>query len=140
MDGLLLTHVVATTMMAALIWFVQVVHYPLFRLVGEPEFTRFEREHTTRIAPIVLPLMGLEAVSGFALLVMPPPGIGVHELWIGAALIAGIWLSTATLQAPAHRRLVQGYDERALQRLVSTNWLQTALWSFRLILTLTWIP
>jgi hypothetical protein len=57
-------------------------------------------------------------------------------LVLGAILLLPIWLSTALLQVPAHRRLGSGFDDTVAARLVQTNWLRTALWSARSALIL----
>ena len=52
---LLAVYAPVTIMMAGLIWFVQLVHYPLFSLVGAPDIGRYEQEHTRRVMWIVGP-------------------------------------------------------------------------------------
>lgn len=47
--ALLITHAAATLWMTGLIWFVQVVHYPLFALVGSTGFAAYESAHATQI-------------------------------------------------------------------------------------------
>ncbi|MGI9470789.1 MAG: hypothetical protein ACR2NZ_04615, partial [Rubripirellula sp.] len=49
----------------------------------------------------------------------------------GLVLIVLIWLSTAFLQVPCHQQLSNGFDEAAYRRLVSSNWIRTALWTAR---------
>jgi hypothetical protein len=46
-------------------------------------------------------------------------------------LLAAVWITTALVQVPLHRRLSAGYDEPTGRRLVRTNWVRTALWSLR---------
>lgn len=46
--ALLTTHLFATAAMVGLIWFVQVVHYPLFASVGADGFTDYETAHRRR--------------------------------------------------------------------------------------------
>ncbi len=41
-----LAHITATLYMTGLIWFVQIVHYPLFARVGNAEFSAYEQRHT----------------------------------------------------------------------------------------------
>lgn len=138
-NQLLIAHVAATIMMTTIIWFVQVVHYPLFRLVGRASFARYERAHTTRIAPLVVPLMAIEAITGLWLLIARPPWMSASQLWSGVALLIVIWLSTALLQAPAHRDLIEGYDERIVRRLLASNWVRTVAWTLRAGLVMTWL-
>ncbi|MHC4816176.1 MAG: hypothetical protein ACYTFN_24230 [Planctomycetota bacterium] len=128
---LLLIHAGATLAMAGLIWFVQIVHYPLFHLASERRFRRFAAEHQRRASFVVVPPMLFEAGSALALLAAPPAGLGRGLLWLGVLLLAFIWLSTALLQVPLHRRLSAGHDPSAVRRLVVTNWLRTAAWTAR---------
>jgi hypothetical protein len=128
---LLLTHAAATLFMVGVIWFVQVVHYPLFDRVGTSDFSAYSTRHTTVTGLVVGPPMILEAVTAVALVVWTPPGISVSLVWTGLLLVAGIWLSTALLQAPRHTTLGRGFDPAAHRFLVTSNWLRTVLWSLR---------
>ncbi len=125
-------HAAATLAMGGLIWFVQLVHYPLFPLVAADRFVEFARAHQRRTGWVVMPLMAAEAVTA-TLLVATRPGPWV---WAGWLLLVAIWLSTALVQVPLHRRLAGGYDPRAARKLVTTNWLRTALWSVRAVIAL----
>jgi hypothetical protein len=128
---LLALHALATIMMAGLIWFVQLVHYPLFSAIGESEFPRYEREHTRRVLWVVAPLMILEAVTA-AMLVFLAEGAAMQVAAIaGLLLVVAIWTSTALLQAPYHRKLLGGFDPVTARRLVATNWLRTLAWTAR---------
>jgi hypothetical protein len=128
---LLLTHAAATLFMVGVIWFVQVVHYPLFDRVGTSDFSAYSTRHTTVTGLVVGPPMILEAGTAVALVVWTPPGISVTLVWTGLLLVAGIWLSTALLQAPRHTTLGRGFDPAAHRFLVTSNWLRTVLWSLR---------
>lgn len=137
---ILLVHAAATLFMTGLIWFVQIVHYPLFTRIGADAFHAYERDHVARTGLIVGPTMLLEAISAAALLALlalrPAPG-AAWLLWTGAALLAVIWLSTALLQVPCHRRLERdGFDAFCARRLVRTNWIRTAAWSARSVIAL----
>jgi len=59
--------------------------------------------------------------------------------WLGFLALGLIWVSTWRLQVPIHRKLAAGFDAGAHRRLVSTNWLRTALWSLRSLLVLAMI-
>ena len=64
MGVLLALHALATVMMAGLIWFVQLVHYPLFAFVGASDFVLYDREHTRRVTWIRGPHRGCLGVLG----------------------------------------------------------------------------
>lgn len=135
---ILILHTAATLFMVGVIWFVQIVHYPLFLGVGRAEFAAYERAHTRRTGWIVGPPMVLEAGTTLALLTpMRSAGLGPGLPALGFVLLAAIWLSTALLQVPAHRRLEREFDAAVHRRLVTTNWIRTVLWTLRGILALT---
>ncbi|MCY7301695.1 MAG: hypothetical protein LH654_01375 [Thermoleophilia bacterium] len=134
--ALLLAQTAATLFMAGVIWIVQTVHYPLFAGVGRDEFREYAQGHQRRITPVVGIAMPVEAVTAVLLLHFTPAGVDRSLLVVGAILLLPIWLSTALLQVPAHRRLSAGYDDRAASKLVLTNWLRTSLWSVRSVLIL----
>jgi len=134
--ALLLAQTAATLFMTGVIWIVQTVHYPLFARVGVDEFREYAEGHERRITPVVGIAMPVEAVTAVLLLRFTPAGVDRSLLVLGAILLVPIWLSTALLQVPAHRRLSAGYDDRAASRLVTTNWLRTSLWSVRSALIL----
>lgn len=130
-----LIHAGATLFMTGLIWFVQIVHYPLFAEVGVVGFARYEQLHSARTTLIVAPVMLIELASAVALLVIP----GSLPRWMtlaGAALVAVIWLSTFFLSVPRHSELAAGFLPEAHRSLVLTNWIRTAAWTLRAVLAL----
>ncbi len=124
---LLAAHAFVTVFMTGLIWFVQVVHYPLFDRVGKPEFARYEQQNTRRTGFVVGGPMLLELLLAVVLAWSP----GGTAAWGGLGLLGIIWLSTAVWQIPVHRRLEQGFDPAAYRQLVRGNWIRTIAWSLR---------
>lgn len=139
---LLLANAAATLFMVGLIWFVQVVHYPLMARVGEKGFVAYSEAHSRLTSYVVGPPMLLEAATTALLLAVRPSGVPFSAALLGAGLLALIWLSTALLQVPRHTALGRGFDRREHHALVATNWLRTAAWSLRglLVLWMAWIP
>lgn len=135
-EGLLLVHVAATLFMVGVIWFVQVVHYPLFGQVGAESFRSYAGDHSRLTGYVVGPPMLLEAATAALLLLVRPAGIPASLAWAGALLLGVVWLSTALLQVPRHRDLGLSYDPEAHRLLVISNWLRTAAWSARGLLVL----
>jgi len=128
--ALLVLQALATLSLTGLVWFVQVVHYPLFARAGEGSFAAYEQEHTRRTTRLVAPLMLAEAVAAAGLLLLEPGALTV----LGVLLLAGIWTSSFLVQVPCHRVLAGGWNAAAHRRLVRSNWLRTALWSARSVI------
>lgn len=127
----LLLHAAATLFMTGVIWFVQVVHYPLCAGVGEERFPAYAAGHSRRTTWVVAPPMLLELATGLLLLARRPTGVGTGAAWIGMVLLAVVWLSTALLQVPRHRLLGVGFDVVAWRALVASNWVRTLGWTAR---------
>jgi hypothetical protein len=136
MTVVLLVHAAATWFMCGVIWFVQVVHYPLFTHVGAATSAAYARANQRRTTAVVLPAMLVELACAGWLAWSPPAGTPPWQPQLGLALLGVIWTSTLLLQVPAHARLSAGPDEAAVGRLVRTNWIRTAAWSTRGVLAL----
>ncbi len=137
--ALLIVHSAATLFMCGLIWFVQIVHYPLFGLVGSDRFVEYERQHARRTTLIVGPMMLVELMTAAAIVIVTPRDVPRWLAIAGVALVGTIWISTASLQVPQHRRLAGGFDGLALRRLVGTNWIRTVAWTLRGVIAVTMI-
>lgn len=124
-------HLAATLFMAGVIWFVQIVHYPLLARVGGSRFVEYEQAHTRLTTWVVGPPMLIELATGVLLLWVRPAGVSPAQAIAGAALLAVVWLSTALVQVPCHERLSRAFDPAAHRRLVTTNWVRTVAWSLR---------
>ena len=112
--------------MTGVIWFVQVIHYPLFGAVGEADFDQYAAMHVKRTGWVVGPAMLVELGATV--------GVTAHGgmlAMIGAGLLGLIWAATFGLSVPCHHRLARGFDPGVHHRLVVTNWLRTGLWSVR---------
>ena len=137
MPFLVVVQLASTLYMVGLIWFVQLVHYPLFSAVGIKEFPAYEQSHQRLTTWAVGPMMLIELVSTFALPFRMPVGSATWLAWLGLALLIAIWLSTWLLQVPAHHSLqVNGFSHTVHSRLVRTNWIRTVAWSVRGLIAL----
>ena len=134
MTQLFVIHLLATFFMFGLIWFIQIVHYPLFAAVGKQTFVSYEKAHMSRTSRVVIPAMLTELGTGLFLLWQRPEFFPALSAWLGIILLAVIWLSTAALQIPQHNMLAQNFNSQGHANLVASNWLRTIAWSGRTIL------
>jgi hypothetical protein len=102
-NAILFLHASATLAMTGLIWFVQVVHYPLFSSVDAPSFCEYAAQHVRRTGYVVGPLMLVEVATASWLAIWPSTDEAAITCYAGLALLAVAWLSTALLQVPCHR-------------------------------------
>lgn len=123
--------------MVGLIWFVQIVHYPLMGAVPPHACSAYAAAHQRRTTWVVGPPMLLEGGSALLLGWTPRGAFESTTLGlVGLALLALIWVSTFAVQVPLHARLASGFDGVAWRRLVATNWLRAIAWTVRGIIAL----
>jgi hypothetical protein len=127
----LLVQIGSTWAMVGLIWFVQLVHYPLFDRVGREPFERYERDHQRLTARVVGPLMLAEMATAIALAGGCPDRIPAWLPWTALIVLISIWLVTYTVQVPQHAALSAGFDDVTQKRLVAGNWFRTIAWTAR---------
>lgn len=116
--------------MVGIIWFVQIVHYPLFGRVGADNFVDYQNRHQRWTSWVAGPPMLVEAFTS-VLLVWHPPIPNTALLLMGVGLLFVIWMSTLFLQIPAHGDLERGFVAKSHRGLVLTNWIRTIAWTLR---------
>ncbi|MCB9266084.1 MAG: hypothetical protein H6558_13730 [Lewinellaceae bacterium] len=126
-------HLFLSLYMTGLIWFVQVVHYPLMGRVGTERFTTYEQGHTRLTFWVTAPPMLLELATGIALLCFSPFSVVFQVNLAGIVLL---WASTFFVQVPLHNQLSEAFRSSAHRRLMNTNWVRTVLWTGRGIVLL----
>lgn len=132
----LLIHAAATLFLTGVIWFVQVVHYPLLAESCPSGAGGGHWRHVRRTTSLVVPVMALEGGAAVLLAWHSPEG-WARGLAIVGLLLAGVnWLSTASVQVPAHRLLLRQWNAEIARGLVRSNWLRTVAWSTRSVLAL----
>lgn len=129
MSFLLLIHAFATFFMTGLIWVIQFVHYPSFRFYDPQNFSKNHKFHSTRITFIVLPIMFLELVTGFAIVNLSYFDFDLFNFSLFCLIL--IWISTFLVQIPIHQKLSHQFDENMIIKLIHSNWIRTILWSIR---------
>jgi hypothetical protein len=129
-----LVQALASSYMAGVVWYAQVVHYPLFAKVPAAEFPPYQQQNVGRTAMVVIPPMLAELGAAAVLLWDRPPAVPRWATVVGAVLVLVIWLVTALVQAPSHARLARRFDPALHRFTVRTNWIRTATWTARALL------
>lgn len=112
--------------LVVLIWMVQRIVYPSFLEIREDRLQIWHARYMPAIGSIVGPLMLLQV----AVVLLQVMHSGRMVDLLSGFLILAIWICTAVFSVPCHRKIEQGRGDReVLERLVSTNWPRTILWS-----------
>lgn len=131
-QGVLVAQLAASAIMCGIIWFVQVIHYPLLASVPGEAGAAYARLNRRRTAWVVLPPMIVEAMAAAWCVYRPPAGVSRPLAVAGLGLVAAVWISTLAVQMPLHERLGrEGCRAELVARLVASNWPRTILWTAR---------
>jgi len=127
-------HLITTSMMVAIIWIVQILHYPTFLFIDKKQYTEFQQFHMKKISYIIIPIMIVELFSGLGILFLTQKG---QILFYGSlALLVLIWMLTGLLFTKYHSELSKKYNQETILQLIRFNWIRTLLWTIRLALLL----
>ena len=77
-----IANLVAAVALCGLIWTIQLVHYPLFALVGEAQWVAYGEAHRRRITALVLPLMSANVILAAGLVVREQDALRVANVAI----------------------------------------------------------
>jgi hypothetical protein len=135
--ALLAANIAASSAMAAIAWFCQLVQYPMLRSSEPEHLPEAARQHARRITPLVIPVMLAELAVCIRLLAAPPRGVRRRDKNVSAGLLTGIWLSTLAVQARQHAKLQERHDPRVLRALVRGNLPRTIAWTLRVVLAVS---
>jgi hypothetical protein len=129
MDKLILIQLPISGALFLLIWFVQILHYPIFYFIDEKRFPESMVFHQKFISFLTLPLMLIE-------LVLSVYAVYLNYAWSYYVLgIVGlIWLSTFLVQVPLHNKLLAQKDHILIKKLIQSNWIRTWLWTLKTVI------
>lgn len=124
-------HTLFTLAMFGLMWTVQTVVYPQFRSVPASDFAAYAADHNTKIVAALVLLAPAEVIFAAWLWLDTPASLSRALVFVSGALLAVAWISTALYFGPFHGRFQGRYDLAEINKLISTNWVRTALWAAR---------
>lgn len=133
----LLTALVSTLFSVGVIWFMQVLEYPLFAYVGAEAFPSFQAQHNRRLPGVVFAPMLIAFAATTALLFVRPAAIPGWLTWLGVVLVGVVLVSSFTLLIPRHMRLTsEGHSLEIIRELVRFNWIRTVAWTLHALVLL----
>lgn len=132
-DVVLLLNLVSTFTMVGVIWFVQVVHYPLLSVVPVESASTVAVDHQRRTGWVVMLPMTVEGFTTLGLLKWVPDGVAWWVPWLNGVFLAVALGCTVLLSVPRHARMAAQPDASVGRELVLTNWPRTIAWSARAV-------
>lgn len=132
---------ISTFMLLGIVWLVQLINYPLFKLIPESLFRDYHALHINRSQWLIAPLMLVEMLTGAYLLIWPLLDANYYLYVCNFVLILLVWLETFFLQIPIHKTLQKQHSQTKIDRLINMGWVRTITWSLHgIVLILILIP
>ena len=135
---LALVNLCAAGVMTGVIWFTQIVHYPLFAHIPVDCSPAYAIDNQRRTSYVVGLPMVTEGICAVALFANPPGDMSRLLPTLSGLVLAVVLASTISLQVPRHAELTTVTDSRAVHdivsRLVRSNWIRTIGWTTRMLL------
>jgi len=128
-QSLYLLNLFLSSFMCGVIWLVQILIYPSFKLATDRKYHEF---HIKTISIVVMPIMLMELGASIYLYFMAKSYITLFVL----ILLIMIWLSTFFLQVPQHRLVQEDSSPALIEKLISSNWIRSCLWTGKTLLLL----
>jgi len=117
-----------------LIWMVQLVVYPGFKVYEPKNLKKWHDSYTKRITVVVMPLMLVQlSLSLYSFVLNWDAVLQILDL----LLVLLTWITTFLIFVPLHNSIAKEQKmSSSVNKLVKYNWYRTFLWSAILFLTL----
>jgi len=128
----------ASVFMTGIIFFIQIVQYPLLHNISTFDFSCYFKKSNYRISWIVYSALVIEIGFAIGLSFLPVRAVMQVPILITYMLLAAATLNTFLIQAPMTQRLQLAFDRELLSKVMFFNGVRLVTWTLRTIL-LCWI-
>lgn len=132
---LFLSQFTLSAALLGILWFVQLIHYPLYGKIKE-DFVKYEKEHIKRTTLFLTPLIILDLLlNTFLVIKLSSQNCG---LMLGFSLAFNVmtWLSTFSFQVEQHKKLSVKFSRKVVSDLIKTCWIRTSFWTIKVLFLL----
>lgn len=119
--------------MVGVIWFVQIVHYPLYKKIKEG-FPSYERMHLRYASYLLSPVLIVELITALFVVGCASPGEMAELAAYNLIILILIWITTLLFQISQHQKLAIKFSLHQHKMLLMSNWIRVVLWSARGVL------
>lgn len=134
---LLFIHAFATWMMIGLIFFVQVVYYPLYVRLKD-HFTPYDKKDIKHMGYLVAPVFFFEFISAVILVFYKYDDFVYRILsLVNLLMLISIWVVSYILQVRRFGKHTLVFIDKMHHFLLTSNWYRTCVWFLRGLVVLS---
>ena len=115
--------------MAAIGWYVGLVHYPAFLRISPDQWREFHQLHTQFTGLLVIGPMLLQ-VAATVMLFWAVPKVSDWVLWGSVVCLLLSFGYTLVVSGPIHGQMAE-YDRELIEQLINTNWPRCVAWTIQ---------
>ena len=128
------THLLLCIGVTAILWFMQIVHYPLLPYVDAGKWTQFSEKRRMFTTMVIYPLMAFEALTGIALILIATQSKTYGLLATSIVLLIALLIYTLAYLNPQFKKINSPDDVANQQRFLKLHWVRTIGWTIRVML------
>jgi len=132
----LLFNLISTLLIAGILWFVQLVHYPLFNEIPAKNMVNYGYYHMQKISGIINLLFIVDFITIVFLLLLVNSDLSATLMVINISIFLFIVFLTRITFLPIHQQLSKNPNSTLIAKLINLNWIRTLVWSLKVIFLL----
>jgi len=127
-------HFLLCIAVTGVVWFMQVVHYPLLTYTNPDKWTEFNEKRRMYTMMLTYPLMAFEALTGFTLILLATQSPSYPYLAVSLGILLALLIYTFMYLNPLLKKMTGPADEISHKKFIKLHWVRTIGWSLRLLL------
>jgi hypothetical protein len=132
----LLINLLSTVLIAGIMWFVQLVHYPLFNAIPARNLINYGYYHTRKISGIIKPLFIVDFTTLLLLLILLGSNLSTNLMMVNIVIFIITVILTQIVFIPIHQKLSKSPNSQTISQLIRLNWIRTLIWSLKVVFML----
>jgi len=132
----LLINLLSTILIAGILWFVQLVHYPLFNEIPAKNFINYGYYHSRKVSGIIKPLFIVDFTTLILLLILLGSNLSTNLMIVNVTIFIITIVLTQIIFIPIHQKLSKSPNSQTISQLIRLNWIRTLIWSLKVVFML----
>lgn len=132
----LLFNLISTLLIAGILWFVQLVHYPLFNEMPAKNMVNYGYYHMQKISGIINLLFIIDFITIVFLLLLVNSDLSATLMLINISIFLFIVILTRITFLPIYQQISKNPNSILITKLINLNWIRTLVWSLKVIFML----
>lgn len=132
----LLLNLISTLLIAGVLWFIQLVHFPLINEMPAKNMVNNGYYHMQKILGIINLLFIIDFITIVFLLLLVNSDLSATLMLINILIFLFTVILTRITFLPIHQNLSKNPNSFLISKLINLNWIRTLVWSLKVLFML----